>query len=72
MISGAQMNSTNLCKVVKDIDTVFIPAQDPTISEETLEQAKLAVGWTVRPSWTRMWKQLKMRNLIPYTDNKLI
>lgn len=65
VISVMQINSTNLCKVVKDVDTVFIPAENPAISEETLEQAQLSVGWTVRPSWTGMWKQLKMRNLIP-------
>lgn len=70
VITVVQINSTNLCKVVKDVDTVLIPAEDPTILEETLEQAKLSLGWTVRPGWTRKGKQLKMRNLIPKTDNR--
>lgn len=68
VISAQQKNSTYLCEIVKDIDTVFIPAEDPTISEETLEQAELALSGAARPDWTRTWKQLKMRNLNPDTQ----
>lgn len=70
MITVAQMNSTNLCKVVKDVDAVFIPAEDPTLSEETLEQAQLSLGWTVRPGGPRVGQQVQMRNLDPERDQR--
>lgn len=60
----------NLFKTVEDIDAVFVPAEDPTVPEETLEQSELSVSRPVRPDWTRMWKQLKLRNLSPERDSK--
>lgn len=64
------LRQTNLFKIVEDIDTVFVPAENPSSSEETMEQSELSVGRAVRPNGTRMWEQLKMRNLSPEKDIK--
>lgn len=55
---------------VQDIDAVLIPAENPSISEETAEQTKLSVLWTVSSDWTRTRKQLKLRNLIQEEKGK--
>lgn len=64
------LRQTNLFKIVEDIDTVFVPAENPSSSEETMEQSELSLSRAVRPNGTRMWKQLKMRNLSPEKDIK--
>ena len=55
---------SDLIQTVEDVDAVFVPAEDPALSEETAEQTELSFCWTVSSDWTRTRKQLKLRNLM--------
>lgn len=52
-----------LVNTVEHIDAVLVPAEDPTLPEETAEQPELSVCWTISSQQIRTRKQLKLRNL---------